>query len=165
MDHLNAVTRDILRSPDARKLQELWRAEVSGGQNDLAPSLYGKLRFAFSVEHADRPLVLEQDARSSRVGKNREIGSLARDWVKIGCGRRAALAIAGGIMKLGDLIKTDALIVAGIDAFFGIPTLRRFRRGFRIPARVVSNFSNGSFQTDLMHFRQSIPAPTSISVA
>src|SRR6516165_2595086 len=65
MDQLDAAGRDMLWSPNARKLQELRRTKGPGGKNDLTPGLQGKLGSAPSKKHTDGPLVLEQDARGS----------------------------------------------------------------------------------------------------
>ena len=143
-DDLDTVRAEVIGGTDARKHQELGRADGARGQDDLLPGA-GLLRpTVVEIVQADGAAVLEADAGHQAVRTHREVGAVANGGQIAGRRRAPPLASGRRLIDAGACLCPAIEIggiryagfLAGLDEHLGEPVGRHRRDALR-PADTV----------------------------
>ena len=114
VNDIDAGRREHRSGADARELQELWRADRTGAQDDLlagADLMHGS---AALVGDAGRRPAGEGDAMDQRFRDQRQVRPAERR-LEIGVGRRPAHAVLDGHVHRPEALLLEAVVILGLQ--------------------------------------------------
>ena len=103
MHDRHPVPGQLVRRPHARQHQQLRRVKRSAAEHDFACGANLGAHPRFLVLNAHGRGAFKHNAARLCAGHHRQVGA-GHHRMQVSRSGRAALAVAGGVMKLGDLV-------------------------------------------------------------